>query len=87
MGELASSPLLPPTPPVLNRLPVLVVAVVFGCFTFLVVLVSICCLAGVIFSEFWFLFGVATSTLLLRINLLFVCCCRTKAVWREFSVS
>nr|XP_040041770.1 contactin-5 isoform X1 [Gasterosteus aculeatus aculeatus] len=36
---------------VLNRLPVLVVAVVFGCFTFLVVLVSICCLAGVIFKQ------------------------------------
>uniref|UniRef100_A0A8C2ZRG5 Si:dkey-93h22.7 n=1 Tax=Cyclopterus lumpus TaxID=8103 RepID=A0A8C2ZRG5_CYCLU len=37
---------------VLNRLPVLMVAVVFGCFTFLVVLVSICCLVGAMYSEF-----------------------------------
>ncbi|XP_077462048.1 uncharacterized protein LOC144077858 isoform X2 [Stigmatopora argus] len=38
-------------PNVLNRLPVLVVAVVFGCFTFLVVLVFACCCVGV-FSKF-----------------------------------
>ncbi|KAA8595164.1 hypothetical protein FQN60_012299 [Etheostoma spectabile] len=37
---------------VLNRLPVLVVAVVFGCFTALILLVSICCWLGTIFSEF-----------------------------------
>ncbi|XP_057700678.1 platelet endothelial cell adhesion molecule isoform X2 [Corythoichthys intestinalis] len=36
---------------VLNRLPVSVVAVVFGCFTFLVVLVSACCFIGVLFRE------------------------------------
>ncbi|XP_033976531.1 Fc receptor-like protein 5 isoform X1 [Trematomus bernacchii] len=36
---------------VLNRLPVLVVAVVFGCFTALVVLVSICCCNGVIYRR------------------------------------
>ncbi|XP_054459613.1 Fc receptor-like protein 5 isoform X2 [Anoplopoma fimbria] len=36
---------------VLNRLPNLVVAVVFGCFTFLVVLVSICCCVGAIFRR------------------------------------
>ncbi|XP_068584982.1 basement membrane-specific heparan sulfate proteoglycan core protein [Cebidichthys violaceus] len=35
----------------LHRLPVSVVAVVFGCFTFLVVLVSICCLVGVMFRR------------------------------------
>ncbi|XP_077426579.1 platelet endothelial cell adhesion molecule isoform X2 [Vanacampus margaritifer] len=34
---------------VLNRLPVSVVAVVFGCFIFLVVLVSACCFLGVLF--------------------------------------
>ncbi|XP_029007890.1 muscle, skeletal receptor tyrosine protein kinase [Betta splendens] len=32
---------------VLNRLPVLVVAVVFGCFIFLILLVSVCCWFGV----------------------------------------
>uniref|UniRef100_A0A672Y334 Si:dkey-93h22.7 n=1 Tax=Sphaeramia orbicularis TaxID=375764 RepID=A0A672Y334_9TELE len=37
---------------VLNRLPVLVVAIVFGCFSFIIVLVSICCVIGVVFSEF-----------------------------------
>ncbi|KAK1885745.1 Transmembrane channel-like protein 7 [Dissostichus eleginoides] len=36
---------------VLNRLSVLVVAVVFGCFTALVVLVSICCCIGVIYRR------------------------------------
>ncbi|KAK5899809.1 hypothetical protein CesoFtcFv8_009240 [Champsocephalus esox] len=36
---------------VLNRLPVLVVAVVFGCFTALVVLVSICCCIAVIYRR------------------------------------
>ncbi|XP_070710795.1 Fc receptor-like protein 5 isoform X2 [Pempheris klunzingeri] len=36
---------------VLNRLPVLVVAVVFGCFTFLVLLVCACCGIGVVFSQ------------------------------------
>lgn len=35
----------------LNRLPVLVVAVVFGCFTFLVLLVSICCGIGVVYRR------------------------------------
>ncbi|KAL6110455.1 uncharacterized protein ACO6RY_19531 [Pungitius sinensis] len=35
----------------LNRLPVLVVAVVFGSFTCLIVLVSICCLVGTIFKR------------------------------------
>lgn len=33
---------------VLNRLPLLVQVVVFGCFTFLVLLVSFCCCAGVL---------------------------------------
>lgn len=42
----------PSAPPVLNHLPVLVVAVVFGCFTFLVLLVSVCCGIGVVYSEF-----------------------------------
>ncbi|KAK9539762.1 hypothetical protein VZT92_002263 [Zoarces viviparus] len=36
---------------VLNRLHVSVVAVVFGCFAFLVVLVSICCLVGAMFRR------------------------------------
>ncbi|XP_032391785.1 hemicentin-1 [Etheostoma spectabile] len=36
---------------VLNRLPVLVVAVVFGCFTALILLVSICCWLGTIFRQ------------------------------------
>ncbi|KAM8879883.1 Fc receptor-like protein 5 isoform 1-T1 [Spinachia spinachia] len=36
---------------VLNRLPVLVVAVVFGCFALLIVLVSICCLVGAKFKQ------------------------------------
>ncbi|KAM6942162.1 Fc receptor-like protein 5 [Lycodopsis pacificus] len=36
---------------VLNRLRVSVVAVVFGCFTFLVVLVSSCCLVGAMFRR------------------------------------
>ncbi|XP_075895571.1 Fc receptor-like protein 5 [Nelusetta ayraudi] len=36
---------------VLNRLPPLVQVVVFGCFTFLVLLVSFCCCAGVLISE------------------------------------
>ncbi|XP_068448351.1 Fc receptor-like protein 5 [Clinocottus analis] len=36
---------------VLNRLPVSVVAVVLGCFTFLVVLVYICCLVGAMFRR------------------------------------
>ncbi|KAM7009416.1 Fc receptor-like protein 5 [Tautogolabrus adspersus] len=36
---------------VLNRLPVLVVAVVFGSFTFLVLLVSVCCWVGVVFRR------------------------------------
>ncbi|XP_017272502.1 Fc receptor-like protein 5 [Kryptolebias marmoratus] len=35
----------------LNRLPTFVVAVVFGCFTFLILLVSFCCLFGVIFRQ------------------------------------
>uniref|UniRef100_A0A667WIY6 Si:dkey-93h22.7 n=1 Tax=Myripristis murdjan TaxID=586833 RepID=A0A667WIY6_9TELE len=34
---------------VLNRLPISVVAAVFGCFSFLVSLVSICCCVGVVF--------------------------------------
>ncbi|XP_012705416.2 titin [Fundulus heteroclitus] len=33
----------------LNRLPTAVVAVVFGCFTFLILLVSFCCLSGVVY--------------------------------------
>ncbi|KAM4594569.1 Fc receptor-like protein 1 [Fundulus diaphanus] len=33
----------------LNRLPTPVVAVVFGCFTFLILLVSFCCLSGVMY--------------------------------------
>ncbi|XP_045904417.1 platelet endothelial cell adhesion molecule [Micropterus dolomieu] len=36
---------------VLNRIPVLVVAVVFGCFTFLVFLISVCCWTGVLFRR------------------------------------
>ncbi|XP_023277789.1 Fc receptor-like protein 5 [Seriola lalandi dorsalis] len=36
---------------VLNRLPVLVVAVVFGCFTFLILLVSVCCGIGVVYRR------------------------------------
>ncbi|XP_033181834.1 platelet endothelial cell adhesion molecule-like [Anabas testudineus] len=36
---------------VLNHLPVLVVAVVFGCFTVLIVLVSVCCCVGVVFRR------------------------------------
>uniref|UniRef100_UPI0037E872E1 platelet endothelial cell adhesion molecule isoform X2 n=1 Tax=Semicossyphus pulcher TaxID=241346 RepID=UPI0037E872E1 len=36
---------------VVNRLPVLVVVVIFGCFTFLVLLVSVCCWAGVVFRR------------------------------------
>ncbi|XP_060943706.1 platelet endothelial cell adhesion molecule isoform X2 [Limanda limanda] len=35
---------------VLNRLPVLVVAVVFGCFTTLILLVSVCCCVGVVYN-------------------------------------
>ncbi|XP_058495482.1 platelet endothelial cell adhesion molecule-like isoform X3 [Solea solea] len=38
---------------VLNRLPVLVVAVVFGCFIFLILLVVICCGFGVIYSKIY----------------------------------
>uniref|UniRef100_A0A8C9YIP2 Si:dkey-93h22.7 n=1 Tax=Sander lucioperca TaxID=283035 RepID=A0A8C9YIP2_SANLU len=48
---------------VLNRLPVWVVAVVFGCFTALILLVSIC---------FLFLSDVATSSLLLLIDVVFL---------------
>ncbi|KAM9363615.1 Fc receptor-like protein 5 [Symphorus nematophorus] len=36
---------------VLNRLPVLVVAVVFGCFIVLILLVSVCCCIGVVFRR------------------------------------
>uniref|UniRef100_UPI003AACD335 Fc receptor-like protein 3 n=1 Tax=Centroberyx gerrardi TaxID=166262 RepID=UPI003AACD335 len=36
---------------VLNRLPISVVAVVFGCFIFLVSMVSICCCIGVVFRR------------------------------------
>ncbi|XP_037546438.1 Fc receptor-like protein 5 [Nematolebias whitei] len=36
---------------VLNHLPILVVAVVFGCFTFLILLVSFCCLFGAMFRK------------------------------------
>ncbi|XP_062242982.1 carcinoembryonic antigen-related cell adhesion molecule 5 isoform X1 [Platichthys flesus] len=36
---------------VLNRLPVLVVAVVFGCFTTLILLVSVCCCVGVVYNR------------------------------------
>ncbi|XP_023146164.2 Fc receptor-like protein 5 isoform X2 [Amphiprion ocellaris] len=36
---------------VLNRLPILLVAVVFGCFTTLILLVSICCCIGVMFRR------------------------------------
>ncbi|XP_040001400.1 Fc receptor-like protein 5 [Xiphias gladius] len=36
---------------VLNRLPVSVVAVVFGCFTALIILVSICCWTGVLYRR------------------------------------
>ncbi|XP_022063476.1 contactin-5 [Acanthochromis polyacanthus] len=36
---------------VLNRLPILLVAVVFGCFTALILLVSICCCIGVMFRR------------------------------------
>ncbi|XP_071381267.1 Fc receptor-like protein 3 isoform X2 [Centroberyx affinis] len=36
---------------VLNRLPIWVVAVVFGCFIFLVSMVSICCCVGVVFRR------------------------------------
>ncbi|XP_008274669.1 uncharacterized protein LOC103353454 [Stegastes partitus] len=36
---------------VLNRLPILVVAVVFGCFTALILMVSICCCIGVMFRQ------------------------------------
>lgn len=43
--------LCPPPPTVLNRLPVLVVAVVFGSFLVLVLMLSVCCWAGVLFSE------------------------------------
>lgn len=39
------------SPPVVNKVPVLVVAAVFGSFTFLVVVVSVCCLIGILFSE------------------------------------
>lgn len=38
-------------PAVLNRLHLQVQVVVFGCFTFLVLLVSFCCCAGVLISE------------------------------------
>nr|XP_015825606.2 neogenin isoform X2 [Nothobranchius furzeri] len=36
---------------VLNRLPVFVVAIVFGCFTLVIVLVSFCCLFGALFRR------------------------------------
>ncbi|KAM4603288.1 Fc receptor-like protein 3 [Polymixia lowei] len=38
----------------LNRLSVVVVAAVFGCFVFLVSLVSVCCCVGLVISEFRF---------------------------------
>lgn len=38
-------------PAVVNRVPLLIQVVVFGSFTFLVLLVSLCCCAGVLISE------------------------------------
>lgn len=43
-------PLLLPLP-VLNHLPTVVVAVVFGCFLFLVTLVTTCCFIGLLYRE------------------------------------
>lgn len=36
---------------VVNHLPLLVVGVVFGCFTFLILLVCVCCWVGALFSK------------------------------------
>lgn len=41
----------PPAPPVLNGLPLLVVAAVFGSFALLLVMVFACCLTGALLSE------------------------------------
>lgn len=49
------SPLLHlPAPSVLNRIPILVATVVFGCFTAMILVVSVCCFLGVVFSELCF---------------------------------
>lgn len=50
-------PLCFPAPPVLNRIPDFVVAIVFGCFTLLILVVSACCWIGVVLSKYTMISG------------------------------